>query len=633
MTGKPSTNVFLEENDGALAVHHTLDLPRIPSLELPLSVMNNPSSVARAIGMCGGIENIWDAFQESDDVSAQKGLGLFMNAKFSDHSMRGESSNTWNEESTVRIEMEGKGLEKHNAEDFNFNPLPFFNEHPIIGKRVPNRDESIVLKITMPKGTLALNNGEISTALASLDISQYNVIPVAVIDNSIRFREISDFQVRLDNVPLATDFQSSFGQMDWKSLSKLVESVPEFDNRPQENINKLVVNRQMKTYNDDFQLPPPPRFSTVGYPLPYRYKSNPLAKKKSDGNREVQGTYLKNYQLLVHDFNDDTNIPSEPHNLLLQDYETAKRDKVYPKTKKVSRFYENLEECLALLKTLFDRRPIWVKRHLDGIIPVKLQQCSKIALALLSYRFTMGPWRNTYIKLGVDPRSSNQYAKYQTEYFKIERKLLSKSQIRKRIPSPPPLQYESNRPGDIDSRFIFDGTQVPWYLMLQIDLLVTEPNIAEVYSNVQYLDKPNELTGWFTELDLGKIRRIVKYELGCMVQGNFDFNVYKLKYFKNMLYTKESMMLQSTENSSITKQIEDDDDDNGIQTGQPEEADLEAEDQDAEEDTRLEVADADEFDITQATFSDIINRISDYDPAAAQYMKSHLDGIVYENNI
>ena len=68
----------------------------------------------------------------------------------------------------------------------------FFNEHPIRGKRAPYRDDSIILKITMPKGTLAKQNSSIRSALQSLDPKEYTVTPVAIVNNSIKFRELSD---------------------------------------------------------------------------------------------------------------------------------------------------------------------------------------------------------------------------------------------------------------------------------------------------------------------------------------------------------------------------------------------------------------------------------------------------------
>lgn len=629
------------ENSGALAKEYTLDIPRIPSIELPLHVSPDPQSVKKAMRMCGGLEPVKEALNERRNFEdLQQGLELYLN----------------------------EGKDPNGSEQF-------FNEHPIIGKRIPFRDESVVLKIQLPRGTMDKFGGNVKDALAELSSKDVRVTPVAIINNTVKFREMSDFQIRLDNAPTANEFKNSFGSLEWNNFKKFVESVPDDDERPFENISNMTVNRNNKCPSTDFQLPPPPRFSMVGLPLLYKYSTNPFAKKEN-GVPEVSSTYIKNYQQFVHDLGEKTKIPTKPHELLQKDFDFAQANGVYPGTKKESKFYECLMECLEILKQLFERRrPIWVKRHLDGIIPKHIYHTIKVALALVSYRFTMGPWRNTYIKLGIDPRSSSEYAKYQTEYFKIERKMLRSPSASKNIPKPPPNVFESDTPGGIDSRFKFTGARIPWYFMLQIDLLVDEPNIREVYEKAKYLDQPNELTGWFGELDLAKIRRIVKYELGCMVQGNFEFNKYKLKYFKNMRFVKESMIAGATASKKdpdgdiemggtqqsdrpipsaiqTSNELEEaeEDDDNGVATGEADEVILEAEEADDDENIRVDPQDGEErgtnddddedededqeaFDPKSASFQEIINRISKSNPQVSQRLARELEGLIHETKM
>ena len=190
--------------------------------------------------------------------------------------------------------------------------------------------------------------------------------------------------------------------------------------------------------------------------------------------------------------------------------------------------------------------------------------------------------------------------------------------------------------------------------MLQVDLLVEEPNIAEVYSKAEFLPKANELTGWFQELDLAKIRRIVKYELGCMVQGNYDFNEYKLKYFKTMVYVKESMIKeQSTDQDgdvnmdedsnepNQNKEESDEDEENGVASGEADEVALEADEADEDENVRVDEAQDDEgddyddaaFEINSATFQEVIDRISRLNPKVAQRLQNDLTGLVNEANL
>lgn len=653
MSSNTATNELLDLNnpdhekpikEGPIAKEYTLDIPRIPSLELPLNVSTNHSSVQKAIDMCGGINKIKTAFKEDGPLDSQQGLEMYLN--------HGDPS--------------------------------FFNEHPLVGKKVPYRDDSIILKITVPKGTLAQNNGNVVQSLKSLDEKDYKVTPVAIVNNTIKFRELSDFQVRLDNSSSAKEFETKFNSLNWQGLQEYVESIPENDTTPFENINKVVLNRNLKSPNTDYQLPPPPKFSMIGLPHLYKYKGNPLAKMKSNGVTEVKASYIKNYQIILHGFDARVIIPTKPQTEALECYEQAKRDGVYPGTKKESQFYESLEECLTLLNQFFEQRPIWIKRHLDGLIPKRIHHTMRIALALLSYRFVMGPWRNTYIKFGIDPRESSIYAQYQTEYFKIERRLVNSPLGKKNIPKIPSLIFESNIPSGIDSRFRFDGTHIPWYLMLQIDILIDEPNIREVYDKVEYLEKPNELTGWFKELDLVKMRRIMKYELGCLVQGNHNFNQYRLKYYKSIrtinepkpkdLNTKDKSNGEDAEgdidmeedDERVNKQVNEDDedededeeeggedDDNGIISDEADETVLEAEEAENESHIRVgndkvEIRDThmdpnktlgitsdinNSVDYKDATFGDIIERIAKLDPTGAELLESELEGFVHESRL
>lgn len=586
------------------AREYTLDLPRISSVELPLKVSSAPESVAKAVDMCGGLSSIKNVLQGRDE----------------------------------------NGLELHlNPEQDENDTSTFFNEHPIIGRTVPNRDESVLLKISLPKGTLAKHNGNLQKAIAAgMEEKKLRVLPVAIINNTIRFREMSDFQVRLDNLPSAKEYNNSFKSLNWDNFKDYVNSIPDYDTKPYENLNTMIVDRSSNIPPFDWQLPPIPRFSMVNIPYIYKYRDNPYAKKSDTGESSVKGTYIKNYQQLVYDFNTTTGIPTQPHPDIVKLFEQGKETGIYPGTSKDLQFLEKLEQCLDILHALFEKRPIWVKRHIDGIVPLDLHPALKVALSLCSYRFTKGPWRNSYIKLGVDPRTSKEYAQYQTEYFKIERKLLQDPVIKKNLPDPPPKDYQSSVPGEIDPRFEFDGKRIPWYLMLQINLLIKEPNIAEIYSQTQLLPEVNELTGWFTELDLTKIRKIVKYELGCMVQGNYEFNEHKLTFFKRMIYVKESMMKDKDAEGDVDMdQDQDDNDDNGVEEGEMDDELIEEADQEeAEESTiRSELADdeqntePDTFDIKTASFKEVIDKIAKHDSESAEFLKDHIKGLVNENNL
>jgi general transcription factor 3C polypeptide 5 (transcription factor C subunit 1) len=77
-------------------------------------------------------------------------------------------------------------------------------------------------------------------------------------------------------------------------------------------------------------------------------------------------------------------------------------------------------ECVEKLKDLFDKRPIWTRRGLRNAMTPRLRNALKYVYPQVSYYWRSGPWRDTCVKFGVDPRSSKDYAIYQVVAFKME---------------------------------------------------------------------------------------------------------------------------------------------------------------------------------------------------------------------
>ena len=149
------------------------------------------------------------------------------------------------------------------------------------------------------------------------------------------------------------------------------------------------------------------------------------------------------------------------------------------------------------------------------------------------------------------------------------------------------------------------------------------------------------------------------------VQGNYEFNQYRLKYFKSMGFVKESMIPgqggkedadgdidmekegTSNENKEASSDIEDD---NGVATGEAD--DLALEDEEAENYDKVMVTaggeeeenmqgevDAGEdegkpvFDVSEASFQEIMQHIAKFDPESALKLQRTLDGLVQETKL
>ena len=78
------------------------------------------------------------------------------------------------------------------------------------------------------------------------------------------------------------------------------------------------------------------------------------------------------------------------------------------------------KECVDHLRTLFERRPVWTRRALYNNFPKHLQTMVRFSMAHVAYMWRAGPWRDTCVLYGIDPRTDPKYRKYQSVFFQIE---------------------------------------------------------------------------------------------------------------------------------------------------------------------------------------------------------------------
>jgi general transcription factor 3C polypeptide 5 (transcription factor C subunit 1) len=112
--------------------------------------------------------------------------------------------------------------------------------------------------------------------------------------------------------------------------------------------------------------------------------------------------------------------------------------------------YEQLDalhkECVDHLRSLFEHRPIWTRRALYNNFPKHLQTMVRFTMAHVAYMWRAGPWRDTCVLYGIDPRTDPKYRIYQSVFFQIE---TNKSR--------PSYQYSNQVNAD---SHIFDGQRL-----------------------------------------------------------------------------------------------------------------------------------------------------------------------------
>jgi general transcription factor 3C polypeptide 5 (transcription factor C subunit 1) len=204
--------------------------------------------------------------------------------------------------------------------------------------------------------------------------------------NTIRFRGMSDFQVLQPSV--------SFSH------------APKFkQEQPTENATSILMDEEYGL-GDEKPFLPPPIFSRFDLPLEYNFRGNPASTttriETESGvvmKRKLKKPIPRYPKSIIID-SDDTSVPREPL-------------EPYPE--------EDDAEMIELRK-LFNERPIWSRTALLANIQSKrLANQLKIKLPYVAYMFQSGPFRQLWIRFGVDPRTDRCYTRYQLLDFRIQR--------------------------------------------------------------------------------------------------------------------------------------------------------------------------------------------------------------------
>lgn len=488
------------------AKEHSLDIPHYSCIEFPLKVNN----VDRAIEMVGGKEAIIRSVQD---------------------------------EKTTPLEL-------------RFSKSHY--EHPVNAK--VNTHEQVLIKISVPKTELEKNGGNIQRTLKSIHDKEkkpIHITPIAIINKTFRFREMSDFQYQIQNNQFVRDIDESIHDLRYN------------------NIKKLEFKQDLEPWAPEesglFELPAPPRLSSIPLPFNYQYKKNAATVMK-EGKLTTRNKHIKLHSIIIK-WNDE--IPIKPSRQLLNQLELFQKDKA-------NVFSADVLQTLDYITKLFNDKPIWIRKHIEAILPVHLKQCLKYALPQVAYTFTKGPWRQAYIKFGVDPKSSSDYAKYQTENFRVPKFVQSV-----------PKGFISEVPNGVSRIFKFDGEELPSSLLFQLENL-TDSLVVELLKKGTFREECDFYDGWYDSLTMAKLRRLMRYKLRTLVEGG-RLDETRVDYIINKL------------------QIQDEKEDLQDQPEPEEELDFDEGEYD-EEDYDL--------DITEANYEEILKYLERFNPRGAQELRA-----------
>lgn len=358
---------------------------------------------------------------------------------------------------------------------------------PIQSRTVPS--SSVLLKITIPKrrrkkrrvdesgqptskgsGEKGADGKEL-TLLDKLKASKgkYKVETVGMIERTVRFRDMANYQFNTSRSPFISKLKSTVLDCQYAHL-------------------RTFTLRPSKGYQPVLEILPPPSFSNTVMQHTYYYRQNPAIKKALIAGKPA----LLNLQAapktltpMVHISN--PTLPTKPRDV---------------------RPYETLDtagkKCVDHLRELFAQRPIWTRRALFNHFPKNLQSLVRFSMVHVAYMWRAGPWRDTCVIYGLDPRSSPEYRKYQSVFFQVEteKSAAGKAAARKK------------------NSHVFDGKHLVRDGRCFQLCDVTDPLLKRLVDTEKIRGKCDPVDGWYRASTIHKIKAIMRGKIRGLAEGS-----------------------------------------------------------------------------------------------------------------
>ncbi|GBE79154.1 hypothetical protein SCP_0203510 [Sparassis crispa] len=402
--------------------------------------------------------------------------------------------------------------------------IPF--AHPVPGDIVPT--SNVLLKVIKRKRKRP-NVEEVTGVREEEQVGEYTVEAVGVIPKTVRFRGMVDYQFQPDmNDPLAK-LRVAMDNMDVESILKYkippekedymisvggdpsaMQIDPQLMDEPQEKQPDTKMKSNLRLFT-------PPLFSRQGIPQNYNYRANTASvvttvvdeETGEEKKRLINRTRWKGYGPISILFSDKT-VPDKPPATVEE-----KRKEADPK-------------LLKKLEELFQERPIWTRAALfNQLAPWEMREVinSKFLLPLVSYVFQDGPWRDTQLCLGYDPRQDQDARFYQRLYFRnTSHPVVRPSITIKRQEGRVEAQARSTDTAirEVDRRsHIFDGLTVTKETAAFQLCDIYDPMLKEMIEDEDDVREVcNERDGWYSTRAIERIKTVLRHKFFSLLGGH-----------------------------------------------------------------------------------------------------------------
>ncbi|KAF2864573.1 hypothetical protein K470DRAFT_254205 [Piedraia hortae CBS 480.64] len=353
---------------------------------------------------------------------------------------------------------------------------------------------NVLVKVTLPKCTVRKRKrgtDDVFTVCesASGDIraqdfvrrlqnrpNAYKYQAVAIIPETHRFRSLPDFQQRCDDMEIMQKVSQHLLEPTYASAKSF-----KVDLSPG------------ATKATTFPLPPTLTAISVPHRYEYRQAHDVVYRYDEQGNPIAENSH-KVQKRLVLPVPADIEIVPQCRAAGLRSH---RQDT------------EQLERCIEQLERLMQERPLVTQRVATNALDEFSKSMVLEASEWVGYTFSSGPFRDTLIKYGVDPRSDPKYRTYQALMFQTkgkDRAFLSAGKIKVSERSP--------------TSHIFDGVHVgvdgkTWQVCD-----ITDPVLRDLFHSSQVLSECDVYQlGWYPISTLSKARIIMKDKIRHITAG------------------------------------------------------------------------------------------------------------------
>jgi general transcription factor 3C polypeptide 5 (transcription factor C subunit 1) len=326
-------------------------------------------------------------------------------------------------------------------------------------------------------------------------VDNHSVEAVGMVRETHRFRTLPDFQLRNADLPVMRQIRDHVMVPDYEKLRKF-----EINLGPTPSVITA--------------FPGPPAFTSMDMPYKYDYEqaAGVIFEKDETGNlisKNLSAPPRRLIWALAPDCPDEE-IPQKAP------MEIPKR----------SPGGEMLPRAIDELQKLMDKRPLITKRVAINALPNISESIFKEATQFVGYSFRAGPWRDSLIRYGVDPRKDPKYRFYQTMMFQVDREAFKNAPEGKSAEGKLTAEHKAmwartlRHKKDDPTTHIFDGKNITANGKTWQVCDVTDPVVHGIFHTEDIRPECDVYQwGWYWNGTMSKARTIMKDKMRYLFAG------------------------------------------------------------------------------------------------------------------